>query len=178
VLSPYPKKVWRHLVDGDMVLMNRQPTLHKPSIMAQEVRVLRTSSGGGVPRATRKPAAAIESGGGGGISAGQQTLRFHYANCKTFNADFDGDEMNMHFPQDYLAASEARFIASAPRQFVVPTTGHPLRGLIQDHISVGVLLTQRDRFFEKDLFCQLVFQGLQGIPTHAVPAGSPALIRL
>lgn len=114
-MAAYPKRVWRHLVDGDMVLMNRQPTLHKPSIMAQEVRVLRTSSGGGVPRMTSKPRGAIESGGGGGISAGQQTLRFHYANCKTFNADFDGDEMNMHFPQDYLAGAEARFIASAPR---------------------------------------------------------------
>lgn len=43
---------------------------------------------------------------------------------------------------------------------------------------MGVLLTQRDRFFEKELFCQLVFQGLQGIPSHALPAGSPDLIRL
>lgn len=53
--------------------MNRQPTLHKPSIMAHRVRVLRNEK--------------------------EQPLRMHYANCKTYNADFDGDEMNMHFPQ-------------------------------------------------------------------------------
>jgi DNA-directed RNA polymerase I subunit RPA1 len=56
-----------------VVLMNRQPTLHKPSIMAHRVRVLRNLK--------------------------EQPLRMHYANCKTYNADFDGDEMNMHFPQ-------------------------------------------------------------------------------
>jgi DNA-directed RNA polymerase I subunit RPA1 len=53
--------------------MNRQPSLHKPSIMAHRVRVLR--------------------------NAKEQPLRMHYANCKTYNADFDGDEMNLHFPQ-------------------------------------------------------------------------------
>ena len=64
------KVVYRHLEDGDVVLLNRQPTLHKPSIMAHKVRVL--------PR--------------------EQTIRMHYANCKPYNADFDGDEMNVHFP--------------------------------------------------------------------------------
>ena len=38
---------------------------------------------------------------------GEKTLRLHYANCKTYNADFDGDEMNAHFPQGELARSEA-----------------------------------------------------------------------
>ena len=46
----------------------------------------------------------------------QQTIRFHYANCKTFNADFDGDEMNLHLPQDELARSEAYHIVAAPYQ--------------------------------------------------------------
>ena len=64
------KKVYRHLVSGDCLLVNRQPTLHKPSIMAHRARVLKK----------------------------ENTIRMHYANCSTYNADFDGDEMNLHFP--------------------------------------------------------------------------------
>jgi DNA-directed RNA polymerase I subunit RPA1 len=73
------KRVHRHLCNGDVLLLNRQPTLHKPSIMAHTARVLK----------------------------GEKTLRLHYANCKAYNADFDGDEMNAHFPQNELARSEA-----------------------------------------------------------------------
>ncbi len=72
IASGMCKKVGRHLRTGDVVLVNRQPTLHKPSIMAHRVHVL--------------------PGGG-------RTIRFHYANCATYNADFDGDEINVHFPQ-------------------------------------------------------------------------------
>jgi hypothetical protein len=56
------------------LLNDSQPTLHKPGIMAHRARVLRNPK--------------------------QQTIRMHYANCNTYNADFDGDEMNCHFPQD------------------------------------------------------------------------------
>lgn len=66
-------KVYRHLVNGDVLLLNRQPSLHKPSIMAHKARVL--------PRVK------------------EQTLRMNYANCNAYNADFDGDEMNCHFVQ-------------------------------------------------------------------------------
>jgi len=55
-----------------MLLLNRQPTLHKPSIMAHKARVLKS----------------------------EKTLRMHYSNCKSYNADFDGDEMNAHCPQN------------------------------------------------------------------------------
>lgn len=74
-----PKIVHRHLQNGDVLLLNRQPTLHRPSIMAHKARILR----------------------------GEKTLRLHYANCSSYNADFDGDEMNAHFPQNQLARSEA-----------------------------------------------------------------------
>ena len=37
----------------------------------------------------------------------EKTLRLHYANCKAYNADFDGDEMNAHFPQNEIARAEA-----------------------------------------------------------------------
>ena len=57
--------------DGDLLLTNRQPTLHKPGLMGHRARVLR----------------------------GERTIRMHYSNCATFNADFDGDEINLHLPQ-------------------------------------------------------------------------------
>eukprot|EP00257_Ricinus_communis_P020216 XP_015579396.1 DNA-directed RNA polymerase I subunit 1 [Ricinus communis] len=123
------KIVYRHLQDGDVVLVNRQPTLHKPSIMAHVVRVLK----------------------------GEKTLRMHYANCSTYNADFDGDEMNVHFPQDEVSRAEAYNIVNANNQFVRPSNGEPLRGLIQDHIVSAVLLTKKDTFLSQDEFNQLLY---------------------
>ena len=70
-----PKIVYRHLQNGDAMLLNRQPTLHKPSIMAHKARVLK----------------------------GEKVMRLHYSNCNSYNADFDGDEMNAHFPQSEAA---------------------------------------------------------------------------
>lgn len=124
--------VHRHLLTGDVLLFNRQPTLHKPSIMAFRARVL-----------------PLEKG-----------FRLHYANCKSFNADFDGDEMNAHVPQSELARSEAYNIASVNYQYLVPKDGSPLGGLIQDHVVAVCILTNRDQFFEKDRYYQLVYCGL------------------
>ncbi|KAF2157901.1 beta and beta-prime subunits of DNA dependent RNA-polymerase [Myriangium duriaei CBS 260.36] len=133
-----PKKVHRHLNNGDIVIMNRQPTLHKPSMMCHRARVL----------------------------PGEKTLRMHYANCKTYNADFDGDEMNMHFPQNELARSEAINIADTDHQFLSATFGEPLRGLIQDHISMGVHLTNRDTFFDRDEYQQLIYAAVRPENNH------------
>ncbi|KAJ7566178.1 hypothetical protein O6H91_02G091400 [Diphasiastrum complanatum] len=123
------KIVYRHLRDGDIVLVNRQPTLHKPGVMAHRARVLK----------------------------GEKTLRLHYANCSTYNADFDGDEMNVHFPQDEVGRAEAYQIVNANQQYVVPTSGEPIRGLIQDHIVGASLLTKRDTFLTKEEYQQLVY---------------------
>ncbi|KAL5783905.1 hypothetical protein ACOSQ2_006297 [Xanthoceras sorbifolium] len=123
------KTVYRHLRDGDVVLVNRQPTLHKPSIMAHVVRVLK----------------------------GEKTLRMHYANCSTYNADFDGDEMNVHFPQDEISRAEAYNIVNANNQYVRPSNGDPLRALIQDHIVSAVLLTKKDTFLSRDEVNQLLY---------------------
>ncbi|TKA83109.1 hypothetical protein B0A55_00885 [Friedmanniomyces simplex] len=128
-----PKKVHRHLNNGDIVIMNRQPTLHKPSMMCHRARVL----------------------------PGEKTLRMHYANCNTYNADFDGDEMNMHFPQNEVARSEALGIADTDHQYLSATAGNPLRGLIQDHISMGVWLTNRDTVFERGEYMQLLYAALR-----------------
>ncbi|CAE7225050.1 rpa1 [Symbiodinium sp. CCMP2456] len=61
----------------------------------------------------------------------EATIRLHYVNCNTYNADFDGDEMNLHAPQDPISRMEALAIAKADQQYLVPTSGKPLRGLIQ-----------------------------------------------
>jgi DNA-directed RNA polymerase beta' subunit len=123
-----------------------QPTLHKPSIMAVQARVMKAW-----------PL--------------QQILRFHYANCKTFNADFDGDEMNLHFPQDELSRAEAYHICASHYQYLSGTGGAPLRGLIQDHNSVAVLLSRRDNLLTRDQYCQLVLAGLQALPRYGVGSG-------
>lgn len=134
------KKVYRHLTTGDVVLMNRQPTLHKPSIMGHKARVL----------------------------PNERTIRMHYANCNTYNADFDGDEMNMHFPQNELARAEAMMLADADHQYLVATSGKPLRGLIQDHISMGTWFTCRDSFFDEDDYNQLLYSCLRPENSHTI----------
>ncbi|KAK1366221.1 DNA-directed RNA polymerase subunit [Heracleum sosnowskyi] len=123
------KIVFCHMKDGDVVLVNRQPTLHKPSIMAHIVRVL----------------------------PGEKTIRMHYANCSTYNADFDGDEMNVHLPQDEVSRAEAYNIVNANNQYIVPTRGDTVRGLIQDHIGAAVLLTMKDTFLTRDQYDQLLY---------------------
>ncbi|CAF2125894.1 unnamed protein product [Rotaria magnacalcarata] len=126
------KKVYRHLRNGDYVLVNRQPTLHRPSIQAHMSRVL----------------------------PGEKTLRLHYAQCKSYNADFDGDEMNVHLPQNELARAEAAELMITYQHFLVSKDGTPLTGLIQDHVVAGTALTMRDRFFEKTDYQQLVYSAI------------------
>lgn len=142
------KKVLRHLKNGDILLLNRQPTLHKSSIQAHKARVL----------------------------PGEKTLRMHYANCKAYNADFDGDEMNAHFPQNELCRAEAYTIVATDYQYLVPKDGTPLAGLIQDHMIAGTSLTMRGRFFNRHDYCQLVYTAL-GDKHGNIRMLKPALIR-
>lgn len=92
----------------------------------------------------------------------------HYANCNTYNADFDGDEMNMHFPQSEQARAEASLIASTNHQYLSATAGKPLRGLIQDHISMAVWLTSKDMFFERQVYQELLYSCLRPEDGHTV----------
>lgn len=98
-LLPLPLfQVNRHIKNGDVMLLNRQPTLHRPSIQAHSARIL----------------------------PGEKVLRLHYANCKAYNADFDGDEMNAHFPQSELARAEAYTLVSTNQQYLVPKVRNTL----------------------------------------------------
>lgn len=69
--------------------------------------------------------------------------------------------MNMHFPQSYLAQAEARMIANTDNQYLVPTSGNPLRGLIQDHVVAGTWMTNKDTFFTRDEYYQLIYGALR-----------------
>lgn len=138
----------RHLKTGDLLLFNRQPTLHKPSIMAFRARVLPNEKG----------------------------FRLHYANCKSFNADFDGDEMNAHLLQSELARSEAHHIASVNHQYLVPKDGSPLGGLIQDHVVAVCILTRRDQFFDRERYQGLVYCGI-GFLEKTLTLEEPTILR-
>ena len=83
--------------------------------------------------------------------------------CNTYNADYDGDKMNCHFPQNDIAHAECEHIARTDLQYIVPTYGLPLRGLIQDHVDAGVKMTLKDTFFEKWEYQQLMFACLSSL---------------
>ncbi len=108
-------KVERHLQDEDIVLFNRQPSLHRMSIMAHEIRVLP-----------------------------HRTFRINPNVCAPYNADFDGDEMNLHVPQTEEARTEARELLKVQEHVKMPKTGAPIIGMLQDYISGLYLLTKGD----------------------------------
>uniref|UniRef100_A0A8D8YI58 DNA-directed RNA polymerase subunit n=2 Tax=Cacopsylla melanoneura TaxID=428564 RepID=A0A8D8YI58_9HEMI len=126
------KIIYRHMLNGDLLLVNRQPTLHKPSIMAHKAKIL----------------------------SEEKTLRLHYANCKAYNADFDGDEMNIHLVQDEISRAEASILMNVSSQYLVPKDGTPLSGLIQDHVISGAKLSLRDTFLTRAEYMSLVYQAL------------------
>ncbi|KAF1384376.1 hypothetical protein PFLUV_G00117690 [Perca fluviatilis] len=155
LLTPCPgphkmpmKIVNRHIKNGDVLLLNRQPTLHRPSIQAHCARIL----------------------------PGEKVLRLHYANCKAYNADFDGDEMNAHFPQSELARAEAYTLVSTDQQYLVPKDGKPLAGLIQDHMVSGTRMTIRGCFFTRVQYIELVYRGLTDKPGR-VKLLPPAILK-
>ncbi len=114
-------KVERHILDGDIVLFNRQPSLHRLSIMAHYVRVM--------------------SG---------RTFRLNPAVCPPYNADYDGDEMNLHVLQTEEARAEAKILMAVQRNIISPRFGRPIVGGIHDYITGLFLLTRGEKRFEKE----------------------------
>ncbi|MCY4731399.1 DNA-directed RNA polymerase subunit A' [Natronomonas gomsonensis] len=113
-------EVARHLIDGDIVIFNRQPSLHRMSIMAHEVVVMP-----------------------------YKTFRLNTVVCPPYNADFDGDEMNMHALQNEEARAEARVLMRVQEQILSPRFGENIIGAIQDHISGTYLLTHENPQFNE-----------------------------
>ena len=116
--------VERHLRNGDYVLFNRQPSLHKMSMMAHRVRVMKYN-----------------------------TFRLNVCVCASYNADFDGDEMNMHVPQSRQTAYEIQKLAAVPLHVLSPRYSRPIITIVQD-VALGVFrisqpnvrITQRQMF--------------------------------
>ncbi|MEN4044156.1 MAG: DNA-directed RNA polymerase subunit A', partial [Methanobacterium sp.] len=126
-------RVERHLIDGDIVLFNRQPSLHRMSMMAHEVRVLP-----------------------------YKTFRLNLCVCPPYNADFDGDEMNMHVFQTEESRAEAKSLMRVQEHILSPRFGGPIIGGIHDHISGAYLLTRKSSVFEEDEVFQILKRA--GIP--------------
>lgn len=113
--------VERHLLDGDIAIFNRQPSLHRMSMMCHRVRVL--------------PG---------------KTLRLNPAVCNPYNADFDGDEMNLHIPQTEEARAEAEILMQVQTQLISPRYGLSVIGCIQDAISGNYVLSRHGTFDRED----------------------------
>ncbi|TPX69397.1 DNA-directed RNA polymerase [Spizellomyces sp. 'palustris'] len=136
----------RHLQDGDVVLFNRQPSLHKLSIMSHFVKV--------------RP---------------WRTFRFNECVCTPYNADFDGDEMNLHVPQTEEARAEAMQLMGTKNNLVTPRNGEPLIAATQDFITASYLLSRKDVFYDRaqfSLICSYMSDGLA--PVDLPP---PAIVK-
>jgi DNA-directed RNA polymerase beta' subunit len=116
--------VERHLRDGDYVLLNRQPTLRIESMMGVRVKVMPHGD----------------------------TMRFNLAITTPFNADFDGDEMNIHVPQDYQSTAELQTFMSVPYHIVSSQHNAPIIGLVQDALIGSYILTSDDEFVPRTVF--------------------------
>ncbi len=131
--------VERQLRDGDVVLFNRQPSLHRMSIMAHRVKVMEG-----------------------------RTFRLNPAVCPPYNADFDGDEMNMHVPQTEEARAEATILLSVHENILSPRFGGPIIGGIHDHVSGIFMLTHGIRWFTKE---EALYMLRYAHVEHMPPAG-------
>jgi len=107
--------VHRHMMDGDGVLFNRQPTLHRMSMMCHIARIMRQGD----------------------------TFRMNVGDTKPYNADFDGDEMNMHMPQDEEAEAELKNLAAVPYQIISPAKNQSIIGIFQDSLLGSYRLTRQ-----------------------------------
>jgi len=105
--------VHRHLSNGDYILFNRQPSLHKMSMMCHKVIVMP-----------------------------YQTFRLNVLDTPPYNADFDGDEMNLHCPQNIQTMSELMDIAAVPYMIIAPRDGKPIIEVVQDTLLGSFRLTK------------------------------------
>jgi DNA-directed RNA polymerase II subunit RPB1 len=127
----------RHLMDGDIILFNRQPTLHRMSMMGHRVRVLPFN-----------------------------TFRLNVTVTRPYNADFDGDEMNAHIPQSYEATAELQEIAAVPYQIIRPRDSTPVIGVVQDALAGVYLGTSPGNYFTRREFMNMVMKNprFQDVP--------------
>ncbi|XP_042455740.1 DNA-directed RNA polymerase III subunit 1-like isoform X1 [Zingiber officinale] len=136
--------VERHLEDGDVVLFNRQPSLHRMSIMCHRARIMPW-----------------------------RTLRFNESVCNPYNADFDGDEMNLHVPQTEEARTEALTLMGVQNNLCTPKNGEILVASTQDFLTSSFLITRKDTFYDRatfSLLCSYLGDAMDSVdlPTPAI----------
>ncbi|KAK6882928.1 DNA-directed RNA polymerase III subunit RPC1 [Candida tropicalis] len=119
--------VERHIEDGDVVLFNRQPSLHRLSILSHYAKV--------------RP---------------WRTFRLNECVCTPYNADFDGDEMNLHVPQTEEARAEAINLMGVKNNLLTPKSGEPIIAATQDFITGSYLISHKDSFFDRASLSQLL----------------------
>ena len=132
--------VERHLVDGDVLLFNRQPSLHRLSMLAHRAKIL--------------PG---------------RTFCFNECVCLPYNADFDGDEMNIHVPQTEEARAEALELMLPSQNTVSPRNGSPIIATMQDFLTASYILTQQTTFFDRTGFSQIITHMLEDEPQALRP---------
>ncbi|KAG8374810.1 hypothetical protein BUALT_Bualt10G0034300 [Buddleja alternifolia] len=136
----------RHLEDGDVVLFNRQPSLHRMSIMSHRARIMPW-----------------------------RTLRFNESVCNPYNADFDGDEMNMHVPQTEEARTEALMLMGVQNNLCTPKNGEILVASTQDFLTSSYLITRKDTFYDRSSFSLMC--SYMGDAMDPIDLPTPALVK-
>lgn len=137
----------RHLIKGDIVLFNRQPSLHKMSMMQHEV-----------------------------VPLPYKTFRLNVSVTRPYNADFDGDEMNMHVPQSEQSRIELRELACVQSQIISPATHKPIISIVQDSLVGAYLFSRYDNYLTRNEIMDIMvdiptFNGI--LPPPEIKAGTP-----
>ncbi|KAI9219424.1 Rna polymerase II [Blastocladiella britannica] len=136
--------VERHLMDDDVIIFNRQPSLHKMSMMGHRVKVMPFS-----------------------------TFRLNLSVTSPYNADFDGDEMNLHVPQSVEARAEIAQLCMVPLQIVSPQSNKPVMGIVQDTLCGITKFSRRDTFMDRSMVMNL----LMWVPGWDGTVPVPAIIK-
>ncbi|ESN92211.1 hypothetical protein HELRODRAFT_103917 [Helobdella robusta] len=140
----YGYKVERHMQDNDYIIFNRQPTLHKMSMMCHKVKILPWS-----------------------------TFRLNLSVTTPYNADFDGDEMNLHLAQSLETRAEISQLASVSRMIITPQANRPVMGIVQDSLTAVNKMTRRDTFICKEDMMNI----LMYLPRWDGKMPQPAIVR-
>ncbi|MEK6860361.1 MAG: DNA-directed RNA polymerase subunit A' [Nanoarchaeota archaeon] len=124
--------VERHLIDKDISIFNRQPSLHRMSIMCHKIKILPGNS-----------------------------FRLNPSTCNPYNADFDGDEMNLHILQNEEARAEADMLMQVQHHIITPKNGLNIIGCIEDAVTGNYLLTKYLKFSKEDAINILISIGIE-----------------
>jgi DNA-directed RNA polymerase II subunit RPB1 len=139
----------RHMKDGDPCVFNRQPSIHKMSMMCHRAKILRKG----------------------------KTIRLNPGAAEPYNADYDGDEMNLHAGMHKLAAAECFAIMSVKKQILNPKDGSPTMRLVQDSASGLYMLLRKNVFFNRGQIMQLLAQGKRWTATSQFRLPPPVIYK-